>query len=161
MTWNPLGTYLFEHDATATGVAPVGGNNDLLKGTNTASLNLANLGTGSGQQFTLFLQPIGQPASPNGPVTYTLVDFSASTNATPIITPAGFSGGNLAPYFNFAGAFQAIPAPVLTLVNGDVIQATFTPVPEPGMTLTTCVVLSILAGGKRYRRRLGISARRV
>jgi autotransporter-associated beta strand protein len=152
LTWNPLGTYVFEHDATATGTAPVGGNNDLIKGTGTSSLSLANLGTGTGQQFNLFLKPIGLAPPPNQPVTYTLFDFTASTNPTPIVPPAGFSGTNLTPYFNITGSFQSTPAPILTLVNGNQIRATFTPVPEPEFILTAVAGLVALVGGWRHPR---------
>jgi fibronectin-binding autotransporter adhesin len=152
MTWNPGGTYVFEHDATATGTVPVGGASDLIKGIGTSSLSLANLGTAAGQQLTLFLKPIGLAVPPNLPVTYTIIDYSASTNATPIITPAGFTGSDLTPYFTFSGVFQPIPTPTVTLLNGNQIRATFTPVPEPIFTLATCGALTTFAAWRRATR---------
>src|SRR5207244_251093 len=73
MTWNPAGTYFFEHDASATGTPPPGGASDLVKGTGTAGLDLSFLGSGAGQKFNLVLQPTNFPASlPTSPVTYTI-----------------------------------------------------------------------------------------
>ena len=48
MFWNPLGTYLFQHNASATTPQTGGANNDLVLGTGTAVLNLNSLGTGMG-----------------------------------------------------------------------------------------------------------------
>ncbi len=151
LTWAPNGTYVFEHDASATPPGPVTGgtNNDLVKSDASAAvLDLSGLGTGSGQQFNLFLFPTNTPATvPTSPVTYTIADYSASTAPTPIRTPGGAT--NLTPFFNVTGLFQG-PATV-AMVGGNLIQATFTPVPEPGLVLLACAA----AAGGAWRRRRG------
>jgi fibronectin-binding autotransporter adhesin len=153
MTWNPVGSYLFEHDASATGTAPIGGpNNDLVRGTGTSSLSLLNLTPSA--PFTLNLSPLNTPASlPTNPVTYTIADFSASTNATPIVLPAGgITGTDLTPFFTFTGTFQNTSAPVVTLANGgNQITVSFTPVPEPAFVLAACGGLTGLAAWRRRR----------
>jgi autotransporter-associated beta strand protein len=151
MTWNPVGTYVFEHDASATGTAPIGGTSDLVKGTGTSVLSLANLNSGAGQQFNLFLAPVNLPATiPSSPVTYTIADYSGSGSAPAIIAPPGMVGTNLTPFFNVTGGFQGPSTPTLALVNNNQIQITFTPVPEPAFVLLGC---GLAAGGFGLWRR--------
>jgi hypothetical protein len=153
MNWYPSGTYLFEHDASATSPAPIGGTSPLLKGTGPTVLDLLAVGTVAGQQFTLFLQPVDLPvALPTGAVTYTIVDYSGSTNATPIIRPAGFSGTNLTPYFIVTGTYQGLTNPNVTLVNGNEIQVTFTPIPEP-TSLALVAAMGLCLGWTCRRRK--------
>jgi fibronectin-binding autotransporter adhesin len=151
MTWNPQGTYSFEHDASATSPAPIGGTSDLVKGTGTAALDLSSLGSGAGQQFNLFLQPVNLPATlPTSPVTYTIADYSASGSSPAIIPPPSIVGTDLTPFFNVTGGFQGPSTPVVTLVNNNMIQVTFTPVPEPAFVLLAC---GLAAGGFGLWRR--------
>ena len=157
---NAMGTYIFEHNAGATGpVAPIGGSiADLLKGTGAAVLDLSGLGNGAGQQFNLVLQPVFFPPTlPSQSVTYTIADFSASTNPTPIIAPAAMVGSDLTPFFTVTGAFQPTQTPIVSLTNGNLIQVTFVPVPEPGFVLAACGILTVLAGccSSRFGRILG------
>jgi fibronectin-binding autotransporter adhesin len=157
-TLNPVGTYAFDYDATATGPnAPIGGGSDLLKGTGTSSLSLVNLTTAAGGQFNLTLNPVGSPTPPAGQVTYTIADFSGSGNATPIVVPTGFSGTNLTPYFVVGGQYNVAFTPTVMLNNGNQIQVTFSPVPEPAFILAACGGIAGLAAWRKSRRRHAIS----
>jgi autotransporter-associated beta strand protein len=156
MTWGPNGTYVFEHDASAPPPGPVAGgpNNDLLLGAaNGSILDLTGLGTAAGQQFNLVLVPTNLPAvEPTANVTYTIADFSASASMSPPIhSPGGAT--DLTPFFNVSG-FLSGPGPggtpTVALVNGNLIQVTFTPVPEPGF-----VLLAAAAAAGWWRRRRG------
>jgi hypothetical protein len=149
-TWNPLGTYQFDYDASATGIAPVGGSSDLLKGTSTATLNLGNLSAGG--QFTINLNPVNSPTS-SSTVTYTIADFSAAAG-TPITAPPGIVGTDLTPFFHVTGGFQNTSTPIVSLNNGNQVTVSFTPVPEPACVLAACGGLTALATWRRSRRRL-------
>jgi fibronectin-binding autotransporter adhesin len=156
--WNQLGTYVFEHNASATGVAPVGGTSDLFKGTGTATLSLATLT--SANPFNLVLTPTNGPASPpTAAVTYTLADFSAvginSITPPTASTPNPDGSVDLTPFFNPnapGSSYQsALGFSALLDVNHSVISVTFTPVPEPAFVLAACGALASVVGWRRHR----------
>jgi hypothetical protein len=125
-----------------------GGGNDLVKGAADASvLNLAGLSSGS--QFNIGLIPTSLPPPPSSAVTYTLADFSASTAGVPIVLPTGFSGTDLTSLFSFNGFFATTPT--VALVGGNMIQVTFTPVPEPTAVFCVCAIGAGLVGWRRRR----------
>jgi autotransporter-associated beta strand protein len=145
--WNPLGNYIFDHNASATGTADTT-TSDFLSGTGTATLNLANLGTGAGQQFNVLLNPTNFPAIlPTDPVTYTLATFAGG-----VTPPVDIIGADLTPYFTFTGNFQLAPAlaPTATL-SGNSVLVTFTPVPEPAGVFLLCA--AVAGAAQSYRRR--------
>jgi fibronectin-binding autotransporter adhesin len=141
MTWDPVGAYRFEHDASATSPAPIGGTSDLLRGTGAAVLDLQALGTGAGQQFNLVLVPTNFPAVlPTSPVAYTIADYSASSAANPqVLTPGAVT--DLTAFFNITGGFQGTPT--VALVNGNLVQVTFTPVPEAAFVMLACGAVAV------------------
>jgi fibronectin-binding autotransporter adhesin len=150
MGWTPGGTYRFEHDASATGTPTPGGLTDLVAGTGTATLDLSALT--AALKFNIVLVATDLPASlPSSAVTYTLADFSASSTVPAIIAPAGIVANDLTPFFNVTGDFRGT-APTLSLVNGNVVQITFTPVPEAGSVVLACSAVSGVIGLVRRRR---------
>jgi autotransporter-associated beta strand protein len=142
LTLNPLGTYVFKYNGSAT--APVAGtDNDTINpaASPAGTLNLANLSGAS--RFTVVLTSVGTPTS-NTPVTYTAGSF------TSIVLPSGFNNpGDVTSLFSFSGQF--VSGSALAGVNGGVLTFTFTPVPEPTHVLLVC---GAVAGGLiRWRRR--------
>jgi autotransporter-associated beta strand protein len=156
MTWNPLGTYVFEHDVQATGTPTPGGLSDLVSGTGSATLSLVNLTAAS--PFNLVLAPVNEISGPlpTSAVTYTIADFSGSTaGSSAIILPSGFTGTDLTTLFNpnaTGSTYQSGLGFTAALVGGNMITVTFTPVPEPGFVLAVCGGVTGLAAFRRRAR---------
>ncbi|HEY1380691.1 MAG TPA: hypothetical protein VGF55_28070, partial [Gemmataceae bacterium] len=79
MTWNPGGSYLFEHNVQATSPAAPGTDNDTVA--SAGALDLSHLTAGS---FTINLVPTNLPASQTtfGQVQYTLGTFAGGVNGS-------------------------------------------------------------------------------
>jgi autotransporter-associated beta strand protein len=137
MVWQPNGTYVVEHDPNSS--ATPGTTNDLISSPGT--LDLSGL---VGGPFTISLVPTVPGPTPSVQQAYTIVNAAGG-----IILPAGQNPSNLNNLFNFTGAFNS--APVASL-NGNALQLTFTPVPEPAFVLLGCGAVAGAAGWWKRRR---------
>ncbi len=139
MTWNPVGRYIFDYNASnnATG----GGVNDLVRNTGTGKLVLTTLTTSA--KFDLNLNPLPTGSPTGTPATYVIASYAGG-----VTPPTGFSGTDLTPYFSFSGIYDTSVAPTVTL-NGNDIDINFVPVPEP----TTLLLASLGAIGLAIRPR--------
>jgi autotransporter-associated beta strand protein len=137
LTLNPLGSYAFRYNGQTT--SPVAGtdNNTI---NNPGQLNLSNLSAAN--RFTVVLS--GTPGSTvNTPVTFTAVTFGT------ISLPVGVTGPDVTSLFAFTGDYYTVN-PVTATINGNTLQFTFTPVPEPAHVLLVC---GAVAGGLGWWRR--------
>jgi autotransporter-associated beta strand protein len=141
LTLNPLGSYAFRYNGQTTTPA-AGVDNSTINPANTpmGTLDLSNLSATS--RFTVVLS--GTPGSTvNTPVTFTAGSFGS------FILPGSITGNDVTSLFAFTGDYYT-GAPVTATINGNQLQFTFTPVPEPAHMMLVC---GAAAGGLGWWRR--------
>jgi fibronectin-binding autotransporter adhesin len=161
MIWNPVGRFVFLHDANNNTVGS--GVNGLLTGTGTAALDLENVTASA--QFDINLKPLTFVAGTPGPTSYTIATFAGGilgkgNTATRFDDQTILSAGGVN-LFSFSGSmFPGSPAPTAVVVGQaggqQSIVLTFTPVPEPTFIVAACAGLTGLA--VRLRRRKPLAA---
>jgi autotransporter-associated beta strand protein len=162
MIWNPLGRYVFAHDATNNQTG--GGVNNFLNGTGT--LDLENISSGS--PFDISLRPIVFSPTTPSPTAYTIATFaggiagfnSASNQFFPDQTILAGPGSTLN-LFTFSGTTFSGSAAPSAVVSGAVggtqsIVVTFTPVPEPAFVLAACGLTALVARRRLKRRAVSV-----
>jgi autotransporter-associated beta strand protein len=149
MVWNPAGQYAFEHSATDT--TSGGGVNDFINGSLTLDLSAL-----AAAPFNVNLIPLSS-SSALTQRTYTVATFTGGITGAGGVPGAPFSDGtDVSNLFTLSGAFASNPASFATIVGPvggpQMLQLTFTPVPEPAHVLLLCGAAAGIAGWRRRRR---------
>jgi hypothetical protein len=138
MTWNPVGRYVFEYNASDT--TQGGGVNDLVS--SAGALDLSSLTANS---FDLNLNPYA--GTPSGtPVTYVIANFAGG-----ITKPGAIVNNDVSSLFTFSGLFGSTPTVMIDSGNPNLLDLTFAPVPEPTTILLSA--LGTIGLGLRPKRR--------